>query len=68
MTDPYCLQYQSKTPSLISEYVNNTDFKILYPKFTDYDIRYYMFELLKVWLELVIRGKEKKKKKKKGYS
>ncbi|KAL1932264.1 hypothetical protein VTP01DRAFT_9320 [Rhizomucor pusillus] len=38
---------QSKTPALISEYVNNTDFKILYPRFTDYDIRYYMFELLK---------------------
>ncbi|KAG0164220.1 Casein kinase II subunit alpha [Apophysomyces sp. BC1034] len=38
---------QSKTPALIFEYVNNTDFKTLYPRFTDYDIRYYMFELLK---------------------
>lgn len=38
---------QSKTPSLIFEHVNNVDFRILYPKFTDYDIRYYMFELLK---------------------
>ncbi|KAI9268256.1 Pkinase-domain-containing protein [Phascolomyces articulosus] len=38
---------QSKTPALISEYVNNIDFKVLYPTFTDYDIRYYMFELLK---------------------
>lgn len=38
---------QSKTPSLIFEYVNNVDFRILYPKLTDYDIRYYMFELLK---------------------
>ncbi|KAI9136705.1 kinase-like domain-containing protein [Paraphysoderma sedebokerense] len=38
---------QSKTPSLIFEYVNNTDFKVLYPKFTDYDIRYYISELLK---------------------
>ncbi|CAG8824039.1 620_t:CDS:2, partial [Gigaspora rosea] len=38
---------QSKTPSLVFEYVNNTDFKVLYPKFTDYDVRYYMFELLK---------------------
>lgn len=37
----------SKTPSLIFEYVNNTDFRILYAKFTTYDIRYYMFELLK---------------------
>lgn len=38
---------QSKTPSIITEYVNNTDFKILYPKFTDYDVRYYIHELLK---------------------
>lgn len=38
---------QSKTPSLIFEHVNNTDFKVLFPTLTDYDIRYYMFELLK---------------------
>lgn len=38
---------QSKTPSLIFEYVNNTDFKILYSTLNDYDIRYYIFELLK---------------------
>ncbi|SGY63128.1 BQ5605_C007g04776 [Microbotryum silenes-dioicae] len=38
---------QSKTPSIIFEYVNNTDFKVLYPKFTDYDVRYYINELLK---------------------
>jgi casein kinase II subunit alpha len=38
---------QSKTPSLITEYVNNTDFRSLYPKFVDYDVRYYIFELLK---------------------
>ena len=38
---------QSKTPSLVFEYINNTDFKTLYPTLTDYDIRYYMFELLK---------------------
>lgn len=38
---------QSKTPSLIFEYINNTDFKTLYPTLTDYDIRYYMYELLK---------------------
>ncbi|RLN43303.1 casein kinase II subunit alpha-like [Panicum miliaceum] len=37
----------SKTPSLIFEYVNNTDFKVLYPTLTDYDIRYYIYELLK---------------------
>lgn len=37
----------SKTPALVFEYVENVDFRILYPKLTDYDMRYYMFELLK---------------------
>lgn len=31
---------ESKTPSLIFEYVNNQDFKTLYPTLTDYDIRW----------------------------
>ena len=39
---------QSKTPSLVFEHVNNTDFKVLYPTLNDYDIRYYILELLKV--------------------
>jgi len=38
---------QSKTPSLIFEYVNNTDFKVLYPTLSDMEIRYYLYELLK---------------------
>jgi len=38
---------QSKTPSLIVEHVNNTDFKVLYPSLHDYDIRYYINEILK---------------------
>lgn len=38
---------QSKTPSLIFEHVNNTDFRTLYPKFLDFDVRYYIYELLK---------------------
>ncbi|XP_052204739.1 casein kinase II subunit alpha-like [Diospyros lotus] len=38
---------QSKTPSLIFEYVNNADFKVLYPTLSDFDIRYYIYELLK---------------------
>lgn len=37
----------SQTPSLIFEYVNNIDFKILYPTFNDFDIRYYIYEVLK---------------------
>lgn len=38
----------SKIPSLITEYVHNVDFKVLYPRFTDTDVRFYMLELLKV--------------------
>lgn len=38
---------QSKTPALVFEAVENVDFRTLYPTFTDYDIRYYMYELLK---------------------
>ncbi|PAA46421.1 hypothetical protein BOX15_Mlig029327g2 [Macrostomum lignano] len=37
----------SRTPALIFEHVNNTDFKQLYQTLVDYDIRYYLFELLK---------------------
>ncbi|XP_065064480.1 casein kinase II subunit alpha-like [Rhopilema esculentum] len=37
----------SRTPALIFEYVNNTDFKQLYQTFTDFDIRFYLYELLK---------------------
>lgn len=38
----------SKSPALIFEHVNNQDFKTLYPKLTDFDVRYYILELLKV--------------------
>lgn len=38
---------QLKTPALIFENVNNIDFRTLYPTFTDYDVRFYMYELLK---------------------
>ena len=37
----------SKVPALIFEFVNSTDHKFLYPTFTDHDVRYYIFELLK---------------------
>lgn len=37
----------SRTPSLIFEYVNNTEFKQLYQTLSDFDIRYYLLELLK---------------------
>lgn len=37
----------SRTPALIFEHVDNVDFRTLYPTFTDLDVRFYMFELLK---------------------
>ncbi|ANZ74734.1 BA75_00584T0 [Komagataella pastoris] len=37
----------SKTPALIFESVDNIDFRTLYPTFSDLDVRYYMFQLLK---------------------
>jgi casein kinase II subunit alpha len=37
----------SKTPALIFEYVNNIHFRSLYPTLTDFQVRYYVFELLK---------------------
>lgn len=36
-----------KTPCLVFEHVDNTDFKVLFPTLNDLDVRYYMFELLK---------------------
>lgn len=37
----------SKTCSLVFEYVDNTDFKTLFPSLTDMDVRFYLFELLR---------------------
>jgi len=37
----------SKTTSLVFEYVNNTDYRVLYPELTDFDVRYYIYEVLK---------------------
>ena len=44
----------SKIPSLITEYVNNVDWKVLYPRLTDLDVRFYIFELLKVSVRVFI--------------
>uniref|UniRef100_A0A3P8Z2H9 non-specific serine/threonine protein kinase n=1 Tax=Esox lucius TaxID=8010 RepID=A0A3P8Z2H9_ESOLU len=38
---------KSRTPALVFEHVNNTDFKQLYQTLSDYDIRFYMYEILK---------------------
>ncbi|XP_067872046.1 STKc_CK2_alpha domain-containing protein isoform X4 [Heterodontus francisci] len=48
--DPVVLEMglpQSRTPALVFEHVNNTDFKQLYQTLSDYDIRFYMYEILK---------------------
>jgi casein kinase II subunit alpha len=36
----------SRTPCLIFEYIQNTDFKVLYPTLSDFDVRYYIHEIL----------------------
>ena len=41
------LNLQTNATSLVFDHVDNTNYKILYPTLTDYDTRYYMFELLK---------------------
>jgi hypothetical protein len=37
---------QSRTPCLIFEHIDNTDFKTLYPTLSDADIRFYIHEIL----------------------
>lgn len=36
----------SKSPCIITEWIDNTDFKVLFPTFTDEDIRYYIYQVL----------------------
>jgi len=42
-----CRDPLSKTPALIFEYINASDFKLLYPSLTDADVRYYIYQLLR---------------------
>lgn len=37
---------QTETPCLVQEYVNNQDFKTLYPTLSDHDVRYYLYQML----------------------
>jgi len=37
----------SKTPALIFEHIDNTDFRSLFPVLTADEIRFYIYELLK---------------------
>ena len=39
--------YGTQTPSLILEYCENTDFRVLYKELSDFEVRYYMYEILK---------------------
>ncbi|XP_013923453.1 PREDICTED: regulator of telomere elongation helicase 1-like [Thamnophis sirtalis] len=45
--DLYLKGIFSRTPALVFEHVNNTDFKQLYQTLSDFDIRFYMYEILK---------------------
>lgn len=49
----YSQAHNIRSPALVFEHVNNQDFKTLYPKLTDYDIRYYLYELLQVTFDLL---------------
>eukprot|EP00744_Colponema_vietnamica_P003376 GILI01005185.1.p1 GENE.GILI01005185.1~~GILI01005185.1.p1 ORF type:complete len:340 (+),score=69.30 GILI01005185.1:54-1073(+) len=40
--DPY-----SKTPSFVTEHVNASDFRVLFPTLSDNEVRFYIYELLK---------------------
>ena len=37
----------NRTPALVFEHVENIDYKVLFPTLNDYDVRFYMYELLK---------------------
>ncbi|KAM3144749.1 hypothetical protein pb186bvf_003058 [Paramecium bursaria] len=37
----------TKTPSLIFDYIENVDFRSMFPQMIDQDVRYYLFQLLK---------------------
>lgn len=37
----------SKTPCLVFEYINNMHYRRLFERFEDFDVRYYMYQLLR---------------------
>jgi len=41
------IESTTETPCLIQEYVDNVDFKTLYPTLSDHDVRYYIYQLLR---------------------
>ena len=38
----------TKTPSLVFEHINNVDYKLIFPKIQENDLKYYMYELFRV--------------------
>ena len=44
----FIVDHGSKTPSLVYEYVETVDWRELYPKLNDLEIRYYVYQILKV--------------------
>ena len=40
----------SRTTSLVFEHIEHLDFKVLFPKLNDFDVKYYIYEILKVAL------------------
>ena len=40
---------QSRTASLVFEYIPNIDFKLLFPQLTDLDVRFYLYQVLAVY-------------------
>jgi casein kinase II subunit alpha len=44
----FIVDHGSKTPSLIYEYIETIDWRELYPKLKDLEIRFYIYQILKV--------------------
>lgn len=44
------------SPTLVLDYSENTDFRVLYPTLSDFEIRYYMMEVLKILDDTHKRG------------
>ena len=45
---------QSRTASLVFEYIPNIDFKLLFPQLTDLDVRFYLYQVLTVYHQLFL--------------
>ena len=44
----------SNNTILVLDFINNIDFRTLYPKFTDLEVRHYMYEVLRVFKKFYI--------------